>query len=124
MGPGIRDRWTDFCSHKSIPEGPRCNGSKIAWTFIGIIVVIFFRRAATRTDFFVCLVYQHVKCLAWDESGHFLATAGGSDVVVWDMEESALEEGKDNSIVCYGHAQNAKITALKFQNNGNLLVCL
>lgn len=70
----------------------------------------------------MCGSVQNVKCLAWDETGHFLATAGGSDVVVWDMDETALEEGNDNSIVCYGHGRNAKITALKFQANGNLLV--
>lgn len=64
---------------------------------------------------------EQVKCLAWDEMGHFLATAGGSDVIVWDMEDANSEEGKDNSIVCYGHGQNAKITALKFQPNGKLL---
>lgn len=72
--------------------------------------------------FIMCGFSQNVKCLAWDETGHFLATAGGSDVVVWDMEDTASEEGNDNSIVCYGHGRNAKITALKFQTNGNLLV--
>eukprot|EP00210_Caulerpa_lentillifera_P003777 g3608.t1 len=62
-----------------------------------------------------------VQCLTWDSTGHFLAAAGDSDVIVWDMKDSENEESKDNSIICYGHGQRAKITALKFQPNGGLL---
>jgi len=63
-----------------------------------------------------------VQCLEWDASARFLAAAGGSDVIVWDMQDTnENEEGKDTSIVCYGHAQKAKITALSFQPKGRLL---
>lgn len=64
-----------------------------------------------------------VGCLAWDESGSFLATAGGSEVIVWDMGDNNNEpkDGKDDYIVCYGNGQKAKITALAFQPRGNLL---
>ncbi|CAD7703434.1 unnamed protein product [Ostreobium quekettii] len=65
-----------------------------------------------------------VGCLAWDESGSFLATAGGSEVIVWDMGNSASDprDGKDDYIVCIGHEKKSKITALAFQPSGKLLV--
>ena len=33
-----------------------------------------------------------------------------------------LKDGRDDCIVCYGHEQKAKITALAFQPGGELLV--
>ncbi|CAD7697767.1 unnamed protein product [Ostreobium quekettii] len=64
-----------------------------------------------------------VGCLAWDESGSFLATAGGSEVIVWDMGDNGTDakDGKDDYIVCIGHEKKAKITALAFQPAGKLL---
>lgn len=62
-----------------------------------------------------------VECMTWDSTGRFLAAAGDHDVVVWDMKDTTREDGKDNSIVCYGHGQRAKIQAMKFQSNGGLL---
>ena len=37
------------------------------------------------------------------------------------QDTSEKEEGKDNSIVCCGHGQETKITALSFQPKGHLL---
>ena len=43
-------------------------------------------------------------------------------VLCRDMEDSSeKEDGKDTSIVCYGHGQKAKISALRFQPKGRLL---
>lgn len=62
-----------------------------------------------------------VQCMTWDSTGRFLAAAGDHDVIVWDMKDTTNEDGKDNSIVCYGHGQRAKIQAMKFQSTGGLL---
>lgn len=63
---------------------------------------------------------SEIKCLTWDASSRFFASAFGGDVFVWDLQD--VSSNRKENIVCLGHDVGRVVTSVAFQQSGALMV--